>query len=259
MRRFFVGADAVRDGKIYIEDATDVRHIRDSLRMKPGDALVVCDGTGREYTGTIDDIGEVVTLSVSDIVGAVEPRTKITLYQCVPKHGKMEVVIQKATELGVVRFVPVFSERSVPRPGDSGRKSERWQRVAESASKQSGRGLVPVVDIPLSLAEALETLGEYDLTIFPYENEDRDTIKDVLRGYAAASGSFGGEPSDLPDASDRGVRVAVIIGPEGGFTDAEAFAIESAGAEPCSLGATILRTETAGPAATAMILYELEL
>jgi 16S rRNA (uracil1498-N3)-methyltransferase len=253
MRRFFVDADAVGDGKIYIEDVTDVRHICDALRMKPGDALTVCDGTGREYTGTIDDIGEVVTLSVSDIVHAVEPRTKITLYQCVPKHGKMEVVIQKSTELGAVRFVPVFSERSVPKPGDAERKSERWQRVAESASKQSGRGLVPVVDIPLSLADALGTLGEYDLTIFPYENEDRDTIKDVLRSYAAASGNADG------GISDRGARVAVIVGPEGGFTDAEAFAIESAGAAPCSLGATILRTETAGPAAVAMILYELEL
>jgi 16S rRNA (uracil1498-N3)-methyltransferase len=230
--------------------------------MNPGDTLVVCDGAGREYTGTIDVIGEAVTLSVIDIVHAVEPRTKITLYQCVPKQGKMETVIQKSTELGAVRFVPVFSERSIPKPGDAGRKSERWQRVAESASKQSGRGIIPVVDIPLSFAEAVKTFGEYDMVIFPYENEDRDTIKDVLRRYAAASVRSGDELPDMPDTSkapDKGARVAVIIGPEGGFTDAEAFAIESAGAAPCSLGATILRTETAGPAAVAMILYELEL
>jgi 16S rRNA (uracil1498-N3)-methyltransferase len=258
MRRFFVDVGAVRDGKIYIEDAIDVRHIRDALRMKPGDALAVCDGTGREYTGTIDEIGEVVTLSVGDIVHAVEPRTNITLYQCVPKHGKMEVVIQKSTELGVARFVPVFSERSVPKPSGAERKSERWQRVAESASKQSGRGLVPVVDVPLSLTDAVGTFGEYDLTIFPYENEDRDTIKDVLRSYAAASASTGGEPS-VTSPSGRGARIAVVVGPEGGFTDAEAFAIENAGAAPCSLGATILRTETAGPTAVAMVLYELEL
>jgi 16S rRNA (uracil1498-N3)-methyltransferase len=219
--------------------------------MKPGDALAVCDGTGREYIGTIDEIGEVVMLSVNDITHAVEPRTKITLYQCVPKQGKMETVIQKSTELGAVRFVPVFSERSVPRQAGSGNKQERWQRVAESASKQSGRGLVPAVDVPLTLAEAVGTFGEYDLTLFPYENEGRDTIKDVLRGYAAAAG--------VEAPGDRGARVAVIIGPEGGFSDAEAFAIEGAGAAPCSLGATILRTETAGPAAVAMILYELEL
>jgi 16S rRNA (uracil1498-N3)-methyltransferase len=255
MRRFFVDADAVRDGKIYIEDEGDVRHIRDSLRMKPGDALTVCDGAGREYEGEIDEIGEAVALSISDITHAVEPRTKITLYQCVPKQGKMETVIQKSTELGAIRFVPVFSERSVPKPSDGGHKMERWRRVAESASKQSGRGLVPVVDIPLTLTEAVGTFGEYDLTIFPYENEDRDTIKDVLRRHAAAlgdAGAAGGSPG-------RGARVAVVIGPEGGFTDAEAFAIESAGASPCSLGATILRTETAGPAVVAMILYELEL
>jgi 16S rRNA (uracil1498-N3)-methyltransferase len=221
--------------------------------MKPGDTLAVCDGAGREYAGTIVDIGDMVTLTVSDIVHAVEPETKITLYQCVPKRGKMEVVIQKSTELGAVRFVPVFSGRSVMTPSDVERKIGRWQRVAEEASKQSGRGIIPVVDIPLSLSDAVRAFGEYDLTLFPYENEDRDTIKDVLREYASVPAGAGGAPPG------RGVRVAVIIGPEGGFTDAEAFAIESAGAAPCSLGATILRTETAGPAAVAMILYELEL
>jgi 16S rRNA (uracil1498-N3)-methyltransferase len=217
--------------------------------MKPGDRLSVCDGTGREYIGTIADMGEEITLSIDDIVHASELRTKITLYQCVPKSGKMEVVIQKATELGAVRFVPVFSERSVSRPKDPERKTERWQRVAEEASKQSGRGLVPVVDIPLSLREAVGTLGEYDLVLFPYENEDRHTIKDALKSYSASASGVG-----------RGeARVALFIGPEGGFTDAEAFAIEDAGATPCSLGGTILRTETAGPAAIAMVLYEMEL
>ncbi|MDR1496030.1 MAG: 16S rRNA (uracil(1498)-N(3))-methyltransferase [Clostridiales Family XIII bacterium] len=249
-RRFFVRNDSFKDGLIYIEDEGDVRHIRDVLRMKIGDGLVACDGAGREYAGTIEQVGEVVTLSVSDIVHAVEPRTKIALYQCVPKHGKMEMIVQKSTELGAVRFVPVFSERSVPKPKDMERKAERWRRVAEEASKQSGRALVPVVDVPLSFAEAIETFGEFDLVVFPYEKEDRVTIKDVLLKYAERTGK---------DASAGGHHLAIIIGPEGGFTDAEAFALEDAGAAPCSLGGTVLRTETAGSAAIAMVRYELEL
>jgi 16S rRNA (uracil1498-N3)-methyltransferase len=245
--------------------------------MKPGDSLSVCDGAGREYRGTIEEIGAAVRLSVDDIIHASEPRTKIALYQCVPKQGKMETIIQKSTELGAVHFVPVFSERSVPKPKDVERKVARWQRVAEEASKQSGRAKVPVVDIPLSLPEAAETLGEYDLVLFPYENEDRATIKDVLRAFAARFGREGRAGESSADSADEesravgapgqtgvrragaGPRIAVVIGPEGGFTDAEAFAIADAGASPCSLGGTILRTETAGPAAIAMMMYELEL
>jgi 16S rRNA (uracil1498-N3)-methyltransferase len=250
VRRFFVdsGAALSADGRIAVTDAGDVRHIVNVLRMKPGDALSVSDGTGRTYVCTIDEIGDAVYLTVCDIVRAAEPRTRIVLYQCVPKRGKTETVIQKSTELGAVRFVPVFSERSVPKPKNLDAKLERWQRVAEEASKQSGRAVVPVVDAPLSLAEAIRTFGEYDLVLFPYENEDGRTIKDALRRGARGAA----------EATDPR-HIAVIIGPEGGFTDAEACAIEDAGAVPCSLGGTILRTETAGPAAIAMILYEREL
>jgi 16S rRNA (uracil1498-N3)-methyltransferase len=241
MRKCFVGSDAVRDGRVYIESPEDVRHIRSVLRMKEGDSLTACDDAGREYTGVIERAGDAVVMKVTDIVRAPEPRVRIALYQCVPKQGKMETVIRKATELGAVRFVPVFSERSVPKPSNMDAKLERWQRVAEEAAKQSGRGSVPAVDVPLGLSEAVGTFGEFDLVVFPYEMEDRRTIKDVLRAAADA------------------VHIAIVIGPEGGFTDAEAFAIEDVGGAPCSLGATILRSETAGPAAVAMTLYELEL
>ncbi|MDR0596310.1 MAG: 16S rRNA (uracil(1498)-N(3))-methyltransferase, partial [Clostridiales Family XIII bacterium] len=104
MRRFFVSAGAVRDGMIYIEDAGDARHIRSVLRMRPGDALTLCDGTGREYDGIIkemeDAAGGAIAVAVTDVRQSTEPRTEITLYQCVPKQGKMETVIQKSTELG---------------------------------------------------------------------------------------------------------------------------------------------------------------
>jgi 16S rRNA (uracil1498-N3)-methyltransferase len=249
VRKFFVdrGVFESGDGVIHIEDAMDVRHIRNVLRMKRGDSVVVCDGTGREYTGVIVDIGDRVALSVADIVQSAEPRTEITLYQCVPKQSRMEVVIQKSTELGVVRFVPVLSERSVPRPRDDGRRMERWRRIAREAAKQSGRSVVPSVDSPVTLSDAVGTFGGYDLVLFPYENEDGVTIKDVLRGCLSRMGG------------DGLLQVAVVIGPEGGFAAAEAAAIVGAGGEACSLGGTILRTETAGPAAISMVLYELEL
>jgi 16S rRNA (uracil1498-N3)-methyltransferase len=243
---------------IYIEDEGDVRHIRNVLRMKPGDSIIAADGAGREYTGTIEEIGGAVTLSVVDMVHAAEPRTKVTLYQCVPKQGKMETVIQKSTELGAVAFVPVFSQRSVPKPSDPERKAVRWQRVAAEASKQSGRAVIPTVDIPLSLADAACTFGKYDLALFPYEKEGRVTIKGVLRKYASHLHTIEGNQHSHRDA-DAGRRIAVIIGPEGGFTDEEALRIEGAGAAPCSLGSTVLRAETAGPAAISMIMYELEL
>jgi len=290
MRRFFVGPNAVREGKIYIEDAGDVRHIKNVLRMKPGDNLTLCDGTGRVYEGTIEEIGDAVSLAVTDVKYAAESRTKITLYQCVPKQGKMETVIQKSTELGVVRFVPVFSARSVPKPKNIDAKISRWQRVSEEAAKQSGRGVIPVVDMLLSLTEAAETFGEYDRVLFPYENEDRTTIKDVLRAYKEGLKTSDTrlsseilkrrdtsrmERQDEPQMerregeagsaalrgwdADTHPRIAIIIGPEGGFTDAEAFQLIDAGARSCSLGGTILRTETAGPASVAMTLYEMEL
>jgi 16S rRNA (uracil1498-N3)-methyltransferase len=123
--------------------------------------------------------------------------------------------------------------------------------VAEAASKQSGRSIVPKVDAPLTVSEAAKTFSEYDMTVFPYENESGITIKNILRDFSPQGDGRGAE-SGLS-------RIAIIIGPEGGFTEAEASAIAGAGAKPCSLGRTILRTETAGPAAVAMVLYELEL
>jgi 16S rRNA (uracil1498-N3)-methyltransferase len=237
---------------IYIDDLGDVRHIRNVLRMKKGDGLTLCDGAGREYDGVIEDIGDAsggaIAVSVTDVRQSAEPRSEITLYQCMPKQGKMETVIQKSTELGAARFVPVFSARSVPKAKNAEAKLSRWRRVAEEASKQSGRGVVPQVEQPVFIAEAAAALGDFDIALFPYENERGTTIKSVLRGFAAEQG-------DAPSHS----HIAIIIGPEGGFTGEEAGLLVGAGARPCSLGTTILRTETAGPAAIAMALYELEL
>jgi 16S rRNA (uracil1498-N3)-methyltransferase len=293
VRVCFVEPDSVIDGKIIISDVASVRHIVNVLRKKQGDYVEVSDGAGKKYICRIDELppragegpppdmtesgavgkssahrtehGRGIVLAIEDIVYAPEPCTKITLFQCVSKQGKMEVAIQKSTELGAAAFVPVFSDRSVPKAAGAEAKLRRWRRVAEEAAKQSGRSAVPSVADPVSMKEAAGEMEGFDLLLFPYENEGDVTIKDVLRGFIGRRGSGEGFSPDSAvrgnseTAPERETRIAVIIGPEGGFTDEEARLLCGAGAEACSLGANILRAETAGPAAIAMILYELEL
>ena len=161
-------------------------------------------------------------------------------------HYKMEEIIQRCVELGVNSIVPVFMERTVVvDKGNFGKKLDRWQKISDEAVKQCKRGIIPEVQDTVKFKEALPMLQEHDLILFPYENEDNKTIKDCLREVVAS----GNKPK----------TVAIIIGPEGGFADKEAVALDEIGANRVSLGKTILRTETAGPAALAMTMYELEL
>ena len=167
----------------------------------------------------------------------------MTLFQGIPKAGKMEGIIQKSVELGVHAIVPVFMERTVVvDKGNFGKKQDRWQKISDEAVKQCKRGIIPEVGSAVKFSGMLDALPNYDLILFPYENEENRTIKDCLRQITC-----------LPET------VAIIIGPEGGFSDKEARMLDEAGAERVSLGKTILRTETAGPAALAMTMYELEL
>ena len=168
----------------------------------------------------------------------------------------METIIQKCVELGVYEIVPVFMDRTVVVDrGNFGKKIQRWNRVSAEAVKQCRRGIVPEVAQPVKTEDMLcdstgsgipDMFKEFDLVLFPYENEKGTTIKEVLRAAGSAA-----------DSSPR--RVAVVIGPEGGFSDEEADAIVAAGGQSVSLGKTILRTETAGMTALAMIMYELEM
>ena len=249
MSRFFVEDRNIREDKIVIDDPRDVRHMVKALRMKPGEMVDVSDSREWEYKGRILSLAaDAVMVKILDRRRfAKEPKLRVTLYQGIPKQGKMESVIQKSVELGVSAVVPVFTARTIAeeRAGFA-KKTARWRRVAEEAVKQCGRGVIPPVDEAIGFAEAIRRFASaddgYEVVLFPYEAEEERSVKQVLREFPAAPRT-----------------AAVIIGPEGGFSEEEAAALKNAGCESVSLGKTILRTETAGPAALAMMMYEWEL
>lgn len=249
MIKFFVEQDAVAGSEIYIEKKEDIKHLTKVLRAKPGDTVFISDGGDWEYETEIAKIEDMcVTLKIIDKQKpAREPNTRVTLYQGIPKASKMETIIQKTVELGVDSIVPVFMERTVVTDkGQFEKKLQRWQKISDEAVKQCKRSRIPEVRKQISFAEAVKEItgeAEYDLVICPYENEENRTMKDCLRGTQAS-------------------RIAVIIGPEGGFSDKEIQLLKEATADKAqlvTLGKTILRTETAGLVALAMIMYELEL
>ena len=256
MSRFFVAPEQIGKDQILIEDKSDLHHMKKVLRLQPGDEVDISDGQTWEYRGRIDiletDFARLTILDKQSF--AAEPSVEVTLYQGIPKQGKMETIIQKCVELGVRRIVPVFMDRTVVVDrGNFGKKIQRWQKVSAEAVKQCKRGIIPEVAEAVRLPQVLAELDAYDLILIPYENESGTTIRDVLR-EAAGTGenSGGGEASGSR-------RIALLIGPEGGFSEEEVAGVTEAGGRSVSLGKTTLRTETAGMAALAMIMYELEL
>ena len=248
MSRFFVKPEDVQDKYIYLTDKNDLHHMKKVLRMSEGDEMDISDGSAWEYHVEIESLGdkEAVLLILDKQKFAREPELLVTLYQGIPKASKMEEIIQRCVELGVNSVVPVFMERTVVvDKGNFGKKLDRWQKISDEAVKQCKRGIIPDVQDTVKFKEALPMLQNHDLILFPYENEDDRTIKDCLREVVASG--------------NRPKTVAIIIGPEGGFADKEAAMLDEIGAHRVSLGKTILRTETAGPAALAMTMYELEL
>lgn len=245
MSRFFVDQTDIYDSEIIISQKSDVKHIKKVLRMKPGDLLEISDGDAWEYEGEIlnidDDQVEVKIVDKQKF--AREPELDITLYQGVPKSGKMELIVQKNVELGVKTFVPTFMDRTVVSGMDKYKKKiERYNSIAMEAAKQCRRGIIPTVTDPIKFKELLTQLDNYDLVIFPYENESNFTIKNYLEGL-----------------TEKPKKVAIVIGPEGGFSDSEVASLNEKGIESVTLGNTILRTETAGIATVAMVMYQLEI
>ena len=244
MPRFFVEPEQVSGNKIIIE-GSDVNHITKVLRMKIGEELMVCDGTGLDYFCTIAKLdSDAVFCDVCNKWESYsELPVKVTLFQGLPKADKMELIIQKTVELGVCEIVPVAMQRSIAKLDDkkAGRKIERWQSISESAAKQAGRGIIPKVTEPMNFAEALEYAKEMDSIIVPYENaKGISYTKEVIREAKACT------------------RLAIFIGPEGGFADSEIERAKEAGAKLVTLGNRILRTETAGMATLAILMYEFE-
>lgn len=243
MYQFFVEDSQVQDGTIRIT-GRDVNHIGHVLRMKKGESIRVSDSTGRAYFGHIEKItGQevLVCIDACDEQGT-ELSNRIYLLQGIPKSDKMELIIQKAVELGVYGIIPVTMKNCVvkldAKKADS--KVRRWQAIAESAAKQSKRTIIPKVYDPVSWKEALCLAEKLDITLVPYENE---------RGMGATREIIGGIP--------QGQSIGIIIGPEGGFAGEEIESL-TGNMHRISLGRRILRTETAGIAALSMLVYELE-
>ena len=250
MRRFFtdkkltIGTEIVLDGE-------EAKHIMTVLRMKPGDELLLINGTGREMTARIlnENKGEVRLEAISDAPCPSEPLNRVTLFQCLPKAGKLELIIQKCVELGIFAIQPVYSKRCVVKPEAKESKLLRFNRVAQEAAKQSGRGRIPKVGPVQNLNEC--DFSGFDAVLIAYEDEEKTTLKQALRK------AFGEEKGK---SDEGGNDIAIMIGPEGGFepTEVESVLKNSPAAKSVSLGKRILRTETAGMAMLAMLMYELE-
>ena len=241
MVRFFTDKENILEDKINII-GDDVNHVRNVLRLRVGDNVVICDGDCNDYISEITSIEKsVVTAKIlSAKKNDTESNIDITLFQCVLKSDRMDYVIQKATEVGVKRIVPVISERTIVKiksEKDKENKIKRWTSIAEGASKQSGRGIVPEIAPIISFKEICNEFDNIDKVIIPYEENMDIGLKSVLKDNASSIG--------------------VIIGAEGGFCEDEVRFVSEKGAISVTLGKRILRAETAGVVTAAIIGYEL--
>lgn len=246
MPRFYVEKDVCQNADKYIGiTGEDVNHIKNVLRLKINDKITVCDGDGTDYECEISDIqNDLVKADIIDICKNVsELPVKITLFQGMPKSDKLEFIIQKAVELGVSEIVPVITQRTIVKIDDkkAGKKIERYNSIALSAAKQSGRGIVPVVKPFLSFEEALFISKEFDMNIIPYEQaKGIEYSREVI--------------SQIKDVK----RLGIFIGPEGGFAKEEINMAIAHDAKCITLGNRILRTETAGLATLSIIMFEMD-
>lgn len=243
MPRFFTARENISDTQIII-DNEDVNHISRVLRLGAGDEITVCDGRGFDYRAEIASVEnkKIVCRIIEKTKSGTEPNIEVTLFQGLPKASKMDYIIQKTTELGITRIVPCALSRCVVKLENQKaelKKTERWQKVAEAAAKQSGRGAIPEIAVPQKLDAAIEEMKQCDICFAPYECEEKTNLRDVLLSVK--------EPK----------KIGFIIGPEGGFDLSEIEKIKSAGIQTVTLGRRILRTETAGEAVLSMIMYEI--
>ena len=244
MHRFFVEPHQVAENTIRIE-GTDVNHIKNVLRMKVGDGLQISDGHNQQYLCSILSMEstEVVVSIEETLATSTELPSKLYLFQGLPKGDKMEFIIQKAVELGVYEIIPVATKRAVVKLDEkkAAKKVERWNSIAESGAKQSGRNVIPAVMDVMSYNEALAYAKKLDVVLIPYElaegmEETRQIIADIRQGQS----------------------VGIFIGPEGGFEVEEVERAKMQGILPVTLGKRILRTETAGLTMLSILMYHLE-
>lgn len=247
MYQFFVEEQQINvNDKSVIITGNDVNHIKNVLRMKVGEEIAVSNGVdGKEYRCGITSLEEDCVRCALRFVkeAGVELSARVTLFQGLPKADKMELIIQKAVELGVYEIVPVATKRCVVKLDDKKAKGKitRWQGIAEAAAKQSKRAVIPRISEVMCFSEAVQYAADMDVKLIPYElAEGMDKTKERMNGM------------------QPGQRIAVFIGPEGGFEEAEVQMALSQSIEPITLGKRILRTETAGFTVLSWIMYQLE-
>lgn len=244
MYHFFVTPEQVKGEEIQIV-GSDVNHIKNVLRMKNGEELQISDGNNKKYLCEIASMtsDEVCVRIKEELASDTELPSKIYLFQGLPKSDKMELIVQKAVELGSYEIIPVATKRAVVKLDDkkAAKKVERWNSISEGGAKQSGRNVIPEVKQVMSYKEAIQYAGSLDIILIPYElaegmEETRQIIESILPGQS----------------------VGIFIGPEGGFETQEVeYAIEN-GAKAITLGKRILRTETAGLTTLSILMYHLE-
>lgn len=245
MYQFFVEPSQINGNRIVIT-GSDVNHIRNVLRMKIGEEIAVSNGIdGKEYRCGIEEYADDAVLCTLRFIkeDGIELPSKVYLFQGLPKADKMELIVQKAVELGAYEIIPVAAKRCVVKLDEKKAtgKVNRWQGIAEAAAKQSKRAVIPQVHPVMTMKDALGYAGNMDVRLIPYElAEDMGHTRELLRQI------------------QPGQSVAIFIGPEGGFEESEIQAALKAGIEPVTLGRRILRTETAGFTVLAWLGYLLE-
>lgn len=244
MYRFFAAPESCYGETISIT-GEDYNHIKHVLRLRCGEKITISNGTDREYLCEIVEYTDMeVIAKIEDVFGSnAELPTEITLYQGYPKADKLELIIQKAVELGAVRIVPVMTKRSIVKLDEKKavKKVERFNAIALSAAKQSKRGIIPVVDRVMTYTEALEDAKKLSMNLIPYED---------AKGIAHSK--------EVIQRVNGKKSLGIFIGPEGGFEGEEIEAAKAIGAECITLGHRILRTETAGMTVLSIIMFELE-
>ena len=245
MHQFFV-EDGQISGTTVTITGSDVNHIRNVLRMRKEEQVRISAQSQKSYLCKITEIGEqfVQAKIIEEDVTATELGARLYLFQGLPKADKMELIIQKAVELGVYAIIPVSMKNCVVKLDEKKAegKRKRWQQIAVSAAKQSKRSIIPEVHAPMNYRDAVSYAAEMDVKLVPYENE---------RGMAATAEAI--------REIRPGVSAGIFIGPEGGFAPEEIELARESGMKPISLGNRILRTETAGFTVLAILMYQLEI
>ena len=242
MPKFFVAENQINNNKITII-GNDVNHIKNVLRQKSGDKITICDiSKEQDYLCEIDKIEEksIDCNIIEKLENNTESNVKVTIFQGLSKADKLELVIQKSVELGAYDITPLQMKRCVVKL----KKIQRWQKISEVAAKQCGRNIIPKINNIVNVKEVCNLCNEYDIVLIAYENEKENTLKKELK--------------NLKKLDKEEIKVAVIIGPEGGIAPEEIEMFEENGAKIITLGNRILRTETVALSVLSIIMYELE-